>query len=415
MPSWMNVEDNDRVNSEIKKIIKESVDNNLKSININWGNPLNSPLQLIEGQNGSMPCFDLNSVANTFTFSSVRRKVEKPEVVKENDNEFFGLGSDNFLKDGQHLARSKAYADAEVVVVVNLKPEIARSAKIAKVDVKFSLIGLREVRALVIREGSDVSRVIIHSYQNSLEWRISNAEITPVAALVELERGCFSHDLIAAMPEIERENFERRDELKEKFAKAKLNLSENKNELNIVESQGQTYYFADEVVEGIKLVKEDLLESLHGDTFIGLRNQIETFFPKPKLSLVNIEGYENLVTENSMAGSYGAAMSYLDKLEKITDDDNLKITLTVDVNEGKKDFANFELWIKESDSPSFKMNVSGNTHALYKGDYYRYRITKTGYKPIEEDINLLDDKRSNLKCTMHESSSKEDALPCIRR
>lgn len=51
---------------------------------------------------------------------------------------------------------------------------------------------------------------------------------------------------------------------------------------------------------------------------------------------------------------------------------------------------------------------------IYRG-LYEYSVTRTGFKPIKGPLNLVDDSRGILECTLHATGDAQDATPCVRK
>jgi hypothetical protein len=87
--------------------------------------------------------------------------------------------------------------------------------------------------------------------------------------------------------------------------------------------------------------------------------------------------------------------------------------LSIDLNVSSlPDGATFDMWA--SSGPHRTTTTNNFVDNVYRG-FYRYKVTKGGFKVIEDSLNLVDSDGRQLDCFLNESNDQDGPHPCKLR
>lgn len=205
--------------------------------------------------------------------------------------------------------------------------------------------------------------------------------------------------------------------IKTALASAESSVKGNFNAIEAIEIKRQgsaqsfiSGYDPDEVIGGITEGKRKLIEGLSGDKLAGLRSYVQLFYPVPtksSLKMVSSTGLGNtLVVESSKNEVFISSLQFIEKVRNVTSSDRLVINLTV---KSDPSTADYDMW---PDGGQHRTTSTNSTlDNVYRG-YYTYRITKSGYKTIEQPLNLIDSDGRTLDCSLNKDSDSDGPHPC---
>lgn len=177
----------------------------------------------------------------------------------------------------------------------------------------------------------------------------------------------------------------------------------------------QTVYIegfdADRVIAIIKDAKEALNAGIEKKEFRGLRAYVDKFYVIPTYDSLERVGRtrdrRTLITQRSKVAAFENPRRVIKTIRNIASADRLAIDLRI--NSQPEESANYDMW---PSGGQHRTTVTNNTlDNVYRG-YYTYRVTKTGYKTIEEPLNLVDSDGRSLDCTMNKNSDADGPHPC---
>lgn len=171
-------------------------------------------------------------------------------------------------------------------------------------------------------------------------------------------------------------------------------------------SRPSTAFVAEEVIKAINSARNQLLSRLSGQEFIALRAYIRKFY----LNTDSIDTFSSphypkpLVTQPIKENAFENASRFIEKMELVSKN------TTVDL-EVKSDPTEAAVIIWASRGTRRTMTTNSIFHNLCRG-YYSYKVTKTGFKQIEETLNLIDEEGSLFECKLHKRDNPEGPYPC---
>lgn len=275
-------------------------------------------------------------------------------------------------------------------------PDLRVSIHLLKSEVKVPLVGL------------------------STYWRIYMISVSRLYSATGEPVNCLSDEEISARAEESAEVKEidaKVNDLKSILEGAKSELAKSKQslveaEVNNYQNLKQVGYFSDEVTRKIEFARDQMMKFLEGDEFAALRNHISTFYPEAQLSFLGVKSGRAVVTPKSVNDSYARSTEYITGLEVMVAARTMDLNILV--NGGERAFAIFKIWAGNPEKPKPDVTISGDILNLPRG-LYHYRITKTGFKDIYGELDLIRDSRNTLNCLLKEQADRGDSLPCSRQ
>jgi serine/threonine protein kinase len=152
-----------------------------------------------------------------------------------------------------------------------------------------------------------------------------------------------------------------------------------------------------------------LTQDLSASEFVALRIYIIEKYPVPKpenLDKIAVVKGNFVISEQSKTGVQLANIAFIDKLSSLSQQGKLSINLTIN---SSPDQASYEMWA----SGAFHRTTSTNNSIdnVWRG-LYKYSLTKSGYKPIEDSLNLVDSNGRVLNCQLNITSEQDGPHPC---
>lgn len=168
-------------------------------------------------------------------------------------------------------------------------------------------------------------------------------------------------------------------------------------------SSASVAFDAQEVTRVIESAKDSLTRSLTQKEFLGLRDYIQRFFPRTKDYPV-IPSSPTLISSATKTRLFQDAYDLISRVERVSN--KLSINLVV---RSEPTQAVFEIW---PEAGGIRTTTTESTiQNLYRG-YYRYKVSKAGFKSIETVINLIDEDGSSFECRLHRLDEKDGPYPC---
>jgi hypothetical protein len=209
-------------------------------------------------------------------------------------------------------------------------------------------------------------------------------------------------------------------------ARAAQTLSETVNEMNKVLAAGERLpkievlmpgqsieaFDADEVIRILGNGKRSLNAALgKKKEFAGLVAYVNEFYKIPTHESLQVrvrtENGQPLTSPDSKDAAFENARRVVKNIQKVANESRLVINLTI--NSDPEERATYEMWPTQG---QLTRTVTNNTlDGVYRG-YYSYRVTKSGYKTIEGELNLVDRDGRTLDCTMNKTSDSDGPHPC---
>jgi hypothetical protein len=169
---------------------------------------------------------------------------------------------------------------------------------------------------------------------------------------------------------------------------------------------------ADEVIRILRDGKRSLNAALgRKKEFAGLVAYVNEFYEIPTHNslqvVVRTENGQPLTSPRSKDAAFENARKVIQNIQKVANESRLVIDLTI--NSDPEERATYEMWPAQG---QLTRTVTNNTlDGVYRG-YYQYRVTKSGYKTIEGELNLVDRDGRSLDCTMNKTSDSDGPHPC---
>jgi hypothetical protein len=168
---------------------------------------------------------------------------------------------------------------------------------------------------------------------------------------------------------------------------------------------------ADTVIRIINEGKETLNAGLEKKEFAGLRAYVTEFYKVPTYESLELAGRtvdaQTLITPQAKDDAFANPRRVVEKIESVANESRLAINLRV--NSQPEELAKYEMW---PDQGQTRTTVTNNTlDGVYRG-YYSYRVTKPGYKKIEDKLNLVDSDGRTLDCTLNKTDDSDGPSPC---
>lgn len=157
-----------------------------------------------------------------------------------------------------------------------------------------------------------------------------------------------------------------------------------------------------DVVKQRTSIKQQLINSLDREEYQGMRSYVNEYYPDNR-SIVVKDG----VVPADAGNPFDDISIFLQKLHS---ERGLSRDITIQT---KPDNAVFRIR-PTAGGREWSTTSNSNINGIYRG-LYTYSITKAGYKPINETLNLVDERVSNLNCQLHKINEAEGPNPCKRR
>ena len=161
-------------------------------------------------------------------------------------------------------------------------------------------------------------------------------------------------------------------------------------------------YRADDVARATSSVKYSLIASLDTPELAGMRSYVEEFFPTAKVEIMSTEAGV-LATTQSSKRSIDTVLGFLDRLSRS------KLSLNFAVGSSPEG-AVFRM-VPSGGGLTSEATTNGILVNQYRG-YYRYEVTKAGYKKVQGFLNLVDTDLHKLECNLYSLESTDDPAPC---
>lgn len=179
------------------------------------------------------------------------------------------------------------------------------------------------------------------------------------------------------------------------------------------EGKSVTGYDGNEVIAVAQTGKQNLIRGLQAPELAGLKDYVVQTYPVPSPeALERIKENKTdrlLITEASKNAAFTNVFQFIARIRALVDQRRLSIDLTVS---SLPDGATFDLWA--SVGPHRTTTTNNMVDNVYRG-FYRYKVTKGGFKPIEDSLNLVDSDGRRLDCYLQETSEQDGPHPCKLR
>jgi serine/threonine protein kinase len=173
-----------------------------------------------------------------------------------------------------------------------------------------------------------------------------------------------------------------------------------------------TGYDADAVINALATGEGALTQSLDASELEGLRDYVNIMYPVPGVEalekLTSLDG-RTIISERSKDSAFTNASQFIAKIHGLSEQGRLSIDLRVN---SQPDQATYAMW-PSSGSP--RTTTTNNTVDNVWRGMYSYRLTKAGFKSIEDSINLVDGDGRTLDCLFHRTDERDGPHPCKLR
>ncbi|WP_166839322.1 hypothetical protein [Rheinheimera pleomorphica] len=157
-----------------------------------------------------------------------------------------------------------------------------------------------------------------------------------------------------------------------------------------------------DVVNQRTSIKKQLISSLDREEYQGMRSYVNKYFPDNQ-SIFSRDG----VVPADAGNPFDDISIFLQKLHS---ERGLSRDITIQTKPENAVFRIRPTTGGRERSTTSNSNING----IYRG-LYTYSITRAGYKPINETLNLVDEQVSLLDCQLHKTSEAEGPNPCKRQ
>jgi hypothetical protein len=174
-----------------------------------------------------------------------------------------------------------------------------------------------------------------------------------------------------------------------------------------------TGYDIDQVVAAVMEGRENLVEGLRAPELAALRDYVVQAYPVPSpATLERVEDVRTgllIITEGSKNFAFSNVIQFIERIRALIRERPLSIDLTVS---SLPDGATFDLWATAG--PHRTTTTNNVVENVYRG-FYHYKITRGGFKLIEEPLNLVDSDGRRLDCFLNDASEQDGPHPCKLR
>ena len=180
-----------------------------------------------------------------------------------------------------------------------------------------------------------------------------------------------------------------------------------------------TGYDAENVIAAIRSTQADLAEGIRAPELTPLRDYVGVFYPVPQIETLERVKLEKpteddlnrvLITEGAKNGAFENVFEFISRIRALVAQRRLSIDLTV--SSAPQDGASFDMWA--SGGPHRTTSTNNIIDNVYRG-FYRYKVTKGGFKQIEESLNLVDSDGRQLDCFLNQLNDQDGPRPCKLR
>jgi hypothetical protein len=183
--------------------------------------------------------------------------------------------------------------------------------------------------------------------------------------------------------------------------------------VNLPDGKSVTGYDANQVIAILKTSRTNFTEGLSAPELVPLKDYVIQAYPIPNpgaMERINdIKTDRVLITEGSKDAAFANVLQFIARIRALINQRRLSIDLTVgSLPEG----ATFDMWA--SVGPHRTTTTNNMVDNVYRG-FYRYKVTKGGFKLIEDSLNLVDSDGQRLDCFLNQSNETDGPHPCKLR
>ena len=179
--------------------------------------------------------------------------------------------------------------------------------------------------------------------------------------------------------------------------------------VKLPDGKSSTGYDANAVIDAVRTEQIKLTQTLPAYELVGLRIYIIEMYPVPRAetleTITNRQG-QLIVTKRSRDDAFMNAAAFITRLRTLSEQERLSIDLKIT---SEPDQATYDMW---ASGALHRTTTTNNTVDNVWRGLYRYKLTKAGYKPIEDSLNLVDSDGRTLNCHFNRTDEQDGPHPC---